>query len=133
MSQRLNKSRLTKLVKDAKIGKYHASISDVIFWYGALNDNIFEGKLPPLTGIQFRQTKTYWAEALCYRYKNGKLRAEFTLSTHFPSFKDFVEVMAHEMVHVWEYDNYSIMGHGERFFLWEGKLKRMGLKLAVCQ
>lgn len=132
--QRLNRERLVKLVKNGKTGKYQPSINDVVFWYDTLNEHVFDNDLPKLTGIRFCQSKDYWGQIECGRYKrDNTLRSNLILSNDFPSFKDFVEVMAHEMVHIWEYEHYSIMGHGERFFMWESKLKKLGLRLLIAQ
>src|SRR4051812_705114 len=128
--KRLTRECLVKRVKNAKTGKYQPSINEVVFWYDNLNEHIFENDLPKLTAVIFRESKDYWGAVACERYKRGekRLKADLYLSHHFESFKEFVRVMAHEMVHIWEFDNFSVMGHGERFFQWETKLKKFGIE-----
>lgn len=129
-----DRAKIVKLVKESQPIKYEPSIGDVIFWYDNLNEILFKNELPNLTGVQFCHTKGFWAEAFCERYKKSKkLRAEIKFSYHFESFKDFLEVMAHEMVHIWEFDNFSVMGHGERFFSWEPELRKLGLNISQAK
>jgi len=131
--KRYDRAKLLRLVKESKPGPYEPSIGEVVFWYDNFNELIFENELPKLTGIQFCKSKEYWAETFCRRYMDNKLRAEIKLSYNFKSFKDFLEIMAHEMVHIWEFENFSVMGHGERFFSWAPKLKRYGLDISEYQ
>jgi hypothetical protein len=134
MPNRLSRAKFAKLVKESKPGSFRPTINDVVFWYDNLNELVFENQLPRLTGVTFRQSKKHWAEVTCYKYKRTKeLRSEVMLSNHFMSMKHFVEVVAHEMVHIWEYDNFHVITHGERFFAWSPKLKRLGLELTISQ
>lgn len=132
-TKRYDRAKLVKLVKESKPGPFEPTIGEVVFWYDTLNEILFESKLPKLTGVIFCKTK-YWAEAYCHRYKHGgKMRSEIRLSYHFKSFKDFLEILAHEMVHIWEFDNFSCMTHGDKFFSWAPELKKLGLDMAVSQ
>lgn len=40
----------------------------------------------------------------------------------------FLSVLAHEMVHQWEQENFGRQGHGKRFWSWEHKIKKLGLE-----
>jgi hypothetical protein len=49
-----------------------------------------------------------------------------------PDFKKFVNVLAHEMVHQYEWEQQQTMSHGRKTFLcWRPILKEKGLMLAV--
>ena len=52
----------------------------------------------------------------------------------FPRWKDFVETLAHEMVHLyqmtWIKDPYA--NHNANFFAWKNKFKMAGLGLSRC-
>ena len=56
------------------------------------------------------------------------------LHCKFPTWKDFVETLAHEMVHLyqmtWLKDPYS--NHNANFFAWKNKFKLAGLNLSRC-
>ena len=43
--------------------------------------------------------------------------------------KFFVEVLAHEMVHHWQFMNDLPTNHGETFQMWDEKLKKRGIKI----
>tara|TARA_R100000697_G_C5443201_1_gene195685 strand:+ start:115 stop:423 length:309 start_codon:yes stop_codon:yes gene_type:complete len=61
---------------------------------------------------------------------------EFYIELHckFPTWKDFIETLAHEMVHLyqmtWNKDPYS--NHNSNFFAWKNKFKLAGLGLTRC-
>lgn len=129
MPNRLTKARIVKLVKNAKPGAYRPTVSEVIFWYDTFNYQIFKNELPKLDCVDITRTRGYWAEAQVQRYDNQDLHVRIKASTHFQSYKEFIEIMAHEMVHVWEFITFGNMGHGERFFSWQSKLKGYGLDL----
>ncbi|HAI40644.1 MAG TPA: SprT-like family protein, partial [Maribacter sp.] len=52
----------------------------------------------------------------------------------FPTWKEFIETLAHEMVHLyqmaWLKDPYS--NHNANFFAWKNKFKLAGLNLSRC-
>jgi hypothetical protein len=122
---KLNKAKVVKLIRDSDPDrKFNPTLSDVVFWYDNLNELMFESALPTLTGVHFKRIKGYWAEMECSKYSGEELvRPKLVLSYSYNSFKEFLEIIAHEMIHVWEYVNFGIMGHGERFFSWEPKFK----------
>jgi hypothetical protein len=125
-----DRAKIVKVVKESQPGKFQPTINDVVFWYDTLNEQLFAGELPSLSAVKFCKSKAYWAEAFCRYYKtDNKLVAEIKFSDHFQSFKEFVEIVAHEMIHIWEFKTFGVMGHGERFFSWSPELKKLGLNL----
>lgn len=131
MPRRLNRARFVKLVNDAQTGKYAPTINDVIYWYDIINDQIFGNELPHPNAVKLLRSNLYWGECFYNKYKDGEIFFQLNFSTKFNSFKDFLEVLAHEMVHVWEFITYGYGGHGEHWESWRPKLKRFGLDLKI--
>ena len=64
------------------------------------------------------------------------IECDYFIELHckFPKWKDFIETLAHEMVHLyqmtWLKDPYS--NHNANFFAWKNKFKNAGLNLTRC-
>ena len=64
------------------------------------------------------------------------IEVDYYIELHckFPKWKDFIETLAHEMVHLyqmtWMKDPYS--NHNANFFAWKNKFESAGLKLSRC-
>ena len=135
------------LEKRKNIKKFTPTIEQCQSWFRIFNRGMFGGNLiePEFT---VRSMKFDWG--LCIAdWDNRKCRKgrfnqrvipyhlgehlEYRIELHnkFPTWKDFIETLAHEMVHlyqmqVWK-DPYS--NHNEHFYSWRNKFKQHGLKL----
>jgi hypothetical protein len=127
----LSRARFVKLVKEAETGKYQPTINDVIHWYDILNRQIFKGELPHVNSIKLHRSNHYWGECVHDKYVDGERFFQLNFSAKFNSFKHFIEVLVHEMVHIWECVTYGYMGHGEHWASWKPKLKKFGLDLQI--
>ena len=64
------------------------------------------------------------------------IEVDYYIELHckFPKWNDFIETLAHEMVHLyqmtWLKDPYS--NHNANFFAWKNKFKNAGLNLTRC-
>ena len=67
-------------------------------------------------------------------YNKTEVHHYIELHCKFPTWKDFIETLAHEMVHLyqmsWLKDPYS--NHNANFFAWKNKFKLAGLNLSRC-
>lgn len=133
MPQRMDRARLIKLVKNSKPGKYKPNINDIVYWYDNLNEHIFDDELPTLQKVHILKKAPYWAETHCKKFKDGTPHHGMKFSPDYKSFKEFLEILAHEMVHVWEFKTYGYMGHEKHFHSMAPKLKRFGLDLNIAQ
>lgn len=82
--------------------------------YTELNRQLFDGQLPPSNAITFEIgniTLKWWAYCVA---ENDYIKIK--LLPQYKNRKFFVNILAHEMVHVWEHLNYNKMTHGPRFF-----------------
>lgn len=89
-------------------------------WWHIINNAVFNGSLKkPLTVTIKKLRKVWaWAQVSCI-----KGRINIIISSMFETRKLFLLILVHEMVHAWEVQNHSRMGHGKRFFSWENRIK----------
>lgn len=102
--------------------------------YNILNHSIFAGKLKK-PDIIIRNLNDAWGlcEGDIYtgkdRWIHDPICHRIIINNEFPTFKFFIEVLAHEMVHQYQCDFQNKMDHGKTFWAWENKLKKYNLKL----
>jgi len=105
--------------------------------YNAINNAVFNGMLTMPKIIVYDYTKRcIWGE--CEGLQRGsRWGPHYTLAIRitkqFPNMKKLIGVIAHEMVHQYEWDFQGVMTHGSTFFAWEGRLKSKGIRIAVVQ
>lgn len=108
--------------------KFRPKIKDIEQWFDILNEELFDCKLPPIDKIHIM--KDYQHHAL-YRCKkqNGDARTRLTMDVSFKDKKTFVEVLAHEMIHHFQFHFDEPLGHGPSFWAWKDNFLLKGLKL----
>ena len=117
-----------------------------LHWFRRLNQLLFNNRL---RGVEVRIKKLHhdwgrcvadWDNRLCRKgtfnqrvIPFGKCEVYFYLELHskYPTWKDFIETLAHEMVHLNQMqvlkDPYS--NHNANFYSFRNKFKAVGLKL----
>lgn len=122
------KSRLAKLLETHDHYEYETTIEDCQRWFNILNRELFDNSLPPIDEIDIRWRRMAYAY---YVYDDKKENGECALRMNkkYKSKQFFVEVLAHEMVHHYQYTNGERMGHGSSFTKWRGKFNKKGLNL----
>ena len=114
-------------------------------WFRVLNRSLFNSRLP-MVHIQVRKLHNDWGRCVANwdnrKTPKGKfdqriipyhIDVEFYIELHckFPKWKDFIETLAHEMVHLYQMqvlkDPYS--NHNEKFYSFRPKFESAGLKL----
>ena len=106
--------------------------------YNILNNCLFGGVLQKPT-IIIRRMPDAWG--LCEgdvftgkdRWTNDPICHRIVVNDEFPSFKFFIEVLAHEMVHQYQCDYLNRMDHGQTFWHWESKFNRCKLRLFTAR
>lgn len=117
-------------------------------WYKVINKGLFNSRLPSVP-IYIKKLHDDWGRCVANwdnrKTPKGKfdqrvipyhIDVEFYIELHckFPKWKDFVETLAHEMVHLyqmtWLKDPYS--NHNSNFYAWKNKFKNAGLGLTRC-
>lgn len=118
------KSRLAKLLETHDHYEYETTIEDCQQWFNILNREVFDNSLPPVDQIDIR-----WRRKAYAYYAYDETGVELHMNKKYKSKQFFVEVLAHEMVHHYQYMNGERMGHGPSFTKWRGKFRKKGLNL----
>ena len=123
------KTKLAKLLESEERLIYETTIEETEMWFRILNRHLFNNTLPPVDEIDIRWRRTAHA---WYDYddsKPGYGTTRLLLSKRYKSKQFFVEVLAHEMVHHYQYIYNETVGHGSSFLKWRGKFNKKGLNL----
>lgn len=122
------KSKLAKLLEKNEHYEYETTVEDCQIWFNVLNREIFDNSLPLVDEIDVRWRRGAHAY---YDYDEKKPNGicKLLMNKKYKSKQFFVEVLAHEMVHHYQYINGEKMGHGSSFLKWRGKFNKKGLNL----
>lgn len=111
--------------------------------YRLLNDQIFNNQLPEPELVIKSRLRNAWGECIAMDFlpKPHKSRCTIVLSNRYYCIQWLIMTLAHEMVHQYQWDVYSvkrekkglepIISHGPSFFAWKKKLKRHGIPLKI--
>lgn len=103
--------------------------------YDALNRAVFGRVLQrPKITVRNYQHRGIWGE--CEGFQRGSRWGEhytkvIRIEREFPNLKKLISVVAHEMVHQYEWDVLGVMTHGNSFFAWEETLRNKGIRLCI--
>jgi len=106
-----------------------------LYWWHHFNDVIFDGALRPPVRFEIRNFRDCGGWCRPHNWNNIKdRRVVIGLLRDYWDRKTFLTVLAHEMVHQWEWEVLADWNpkveHGGDFFSWKNKLKyRTGLPL----
>ena len=109
---------------------YETTLEDCRKWFDIINENLFEGKLPPVDEIDIRWRRGTHAY---YEYEDDPKRRKHTsikMNKRYRTKRLFVEILAHEMVHHWQYVMGHADSHGESFNSWKEPFQNKGLVLS---
>ena len=130
---------MARNVTDETIAEpYIATKRKVTYWFNILNKEIFDGELTNFRNIhikdnlQYKKGKIFAECEGCYT-NNKQPIADLYLTTNFKNIQQFLSVMAHEMIHLYQWIFEGSMNHNKISFLqpWLDKLKKHGIKLTV--
>lgn len=100
----------------------------VLKWWHVLNNAAFDGTLKPPKKIICRNFhgKTYgWCQPYYSgRDLNDRTIIEIGIRKNQKDRKTFLTILAHEMVHQWQWVHREPMGHGKSFVKWKPILKQ---------
>lgn len=108
--------------------EYRPKVKDVRKWFNIMNEQLFGNKLEPFKKINIMYLDDYHA-LFHYWTKKQNRPPELDLHESFANEKIFVEILTHEMIHLFQYQFKEPLGHGPSFWVWEDNLKLKGLKL----
>jgi CRISPR/Cas system endoribonuclease Cas6 (RAMP superfamily) len=129
MARKKHRTKLEKVMTEKYELTYEVSVEDCQKWFNILNRELFNNTLPKIDEIDIRWRRGAHA---WYDYDDrhpGTGITKLLMSRKYKSKKFFVEVLAHEMVHHYQYIYNEEMGHGSSFFKWRDKFNKKGLNL----
>lgn len=98
--------------------------------FDRINNLIFNNTLKPWKRIYIKYSNKNWGICLCYDDGHTNLK----ITTMFPDEKTFIELIAHEMIHVWQWSigHNPDLDHDYGFNKWENEFAIHGIKLKIC-
>ena len=133
----MQKLQLSRLVRQAEsMGNrqpIRANRRMVAQIYDSINRAVFGGALKRPRLVLGRYNDM-WGE--CDGARRGHRHGEpytkcIRINRDWPNMKKLINVIAHEMVHQWEWERLGTMTHGQNFWAWQERLENRGLKLYV--
>lgn len=137
MTKTEKKLRAKKLFKkDFSVkAKYKTTYSDIKKYFKIINDVVFDNLLSPFNEVKIKQIKDRefkcWGQVCIYEWKRkGTRQYHLEMLPEYPTKKDFVDTLGHEMVHLYQMANVGDTGnHNALFYSFKPKLKQIGLTL----
>ena len=129
-------SKLSKVMNDETIlttkNRFIPTLEDSLYWIKTINDELFKGRLPDFHEIEIRRRHGCWAECMVYITDCGEThKYVLSLNHRMNSKKHFIQILAHEMVHLWQFMNYGSMDHGESFKSWKETFQEHDILLRI--
>ena len=113
--------------------KYKTTYKDIKKFFKMLNLGIFNNKLSPFNDIEIKELKYQkcMGQVVMFEYKGKGTRGyKLEMDKHYDSKRDFLDTLAHEMVHLYQFTHLNDSGnHNKSFYSFRPKLKYVGLKL----
>ena len=119
---------------------YRPSRRQARYYYDLINQHIFKNKLVP-TRIKISRMRECWGYCDDCGSDSYDPKTLIRLTDKFPCLQFFIAVLAHEMIHQyqWEVEGPRRMtrglryrfGHGKSFFRWRAKFNKFGIPLTV--
>jgi len=161
------KQLLTKEISDYESLSQHQfcpTKGEIQTWFDNINTHVFHGRIYATFGrVEIRRRHGVWAEYSGWidPRRNAKSRCKIlqelpafrkrprilerkvticgllSITDNFPSKKIFIEVLAHEMVHLYQFlyatppFSYRSVSHGKTFHAWKPTFEKHGLRLRV--
>ena len=128
-SRDVSRTKLFRMVQycDYHDAKFRPSISDCREIFRQINRQVFNNELE-MPKFRLVYSKEFWGE--CVGSIDNQTSVTIKMNKSFLSRRLFINTMAHEMVHQWEWLNYENMTHGKTFFLWRDQLKNFNITLS---
>ena len=127
----ITRTKLFKMVQsfDEHDAKFRPTISDCREIWRNINRNVFNNELK-MPSFRLVYTKAFWGE--CQGVLEDQAQVKMKINKSFLSKRLFINTMAHEMVHQWEWLVNENMTHGPQFFLWRDQLANYNITLSRC-
>jgi hypothetical protein len=135
------------LISRSKIRNHKPTMAQVHFWFNTLNKGIFNNRLVA-PGFVLKRLKGCWGQCFCLwdgravkcpkdhlpvGQTHPSIKFVIELKTNYNTWKDFIETLAHEMVHLYQMtiDLDPLSNHNANFYKWKNKFKTFHLGLSL--
>jgi len=113
--------------------KYSTTYKDIKKFFKILNEGLFDNKLSPFNDIEIKELKYQRCVGQVIQLdskRKGTRVHKLEMDTKYDTKKDFLDTLAHEMVHLYQFTQLNDNGaHNKLFYSFSPKLKVVGLKL----
>ena len=138
--QKLDKNKRVKKVLKRELAsnrKYKTTYKDIKKYFNVINKALFKNILQPFNDIQIKKIYKDETKKFCYGQvttwvweRKGTQQFWLEMLPTYRNKKEFVETLAHEMIHLWQMNIKGDTGnHNKLFYSFRPKLNRLGLDL----
>ena len=131
--------RVKKVLKRelASNRKYKTTYKDIKKYFNVINKALFKNVLQPFNDIQIKKIYKDETKKFCYGQvrtwvweRKGTQQFWLEMLPTYRNKKEFVETLAHEMIHLWQMNIKGDTGnHNKLFYSFRPKLNKLGLDL----
>ena len=115
--------------------KYKTTYKDIKKYFKVLNKALFKNILQPFNDIQIKKIYKDESKKFCYGQvttwmweRKGTQQFWLEMLPTYRNKKEFVETLAHEMIHLWQMNIKGDTGnHNKIFYSFRPKLNKLGL------
>ena len=138
--KKLDKNKRVKKVLKRELAsnrKYKTTYKDIKKYFKVLNKALFKNILQPFNDIQIKKIYKDESKKFCYGQvttwmweRKGTQQFWLEMLPTYRNKKEFVETLAHEMIHLWQMNIKGDTGnHNKLFYSFRPKLNKLGIDL----
>ena len=138
--KKLDKNKRVKKVLKRELAsnrKYKTTYKDIKKYFNVINKALFKNILQPFNDIQIKKIYKDESKKFCYGQvttwvweRKGTQQFWLEMLPSYRNKKEFVETLAHEMIHLWQMNIKGDTGnHNKIFYSFRPKLNKLGLDL----
>ncbi len=113
--------------------KYISTYKDIKSYFKLFNSALFDSKLSPFGQVEIKDLKRQKCigQVVVLEWKRAGTRLyKLEMLPSYPTKKDFLDTLVHEMVHLYQMQNLGDTGnHNDLFWSFEPKVNYIGLRL----
>ena len=113
--------------------RYATTYKDIKKYFRMFNSAIFDSKLSPFGKIEIKNLarEKCIGQVVTFEWKRKGTRLyKLEMLPKYPNKKDFLDTLVHEMVHLYQMQNFGDTGnHNDLFWSFEPKVNYVGLRL----
>ena len=138
--KKLDKNKRVKKVLKRELAsnrKYKTTYKDIKKYFNVINKALFKNILQPFNDIQIKKIYKDETKKFCYGQvttwvweRKGTQQFWLEMLPSYRNKKEFVETLAHEMIHLWQMNIKGDTGnHNKLFYSFRPKLNKLGIDL----